>query len=515
MKKVATLMLAAWMGAAGTALAQDEPPRYLLRVTKESALARVLKTYGLTEVRNIGWLLNLHIVNGPANVAPDTLVAKVLMDKNVRTFEPDYVASTGEMAAAHPDITQTTQTLEEALAVDRTVTDFYGTPAWAGYARQLAFDLINVEQARAEGQKGEGIIVAVIDSGIDPGNEVLKDVLLPGYDFTRNQAGASEWPDLDPATATVLSTNDCPAVSTSSTTEQSTAAIMDGSETCTLDQSTAAIMDGSETTVLSQSTAAIMDGCSAAVVTQSTAAIMDSSTVEQLSATPPVPTDFGHGTMVAGLIHAVAPAARILPVKAFRADGTGRSSDIAQAIYYAMMQGARVINMSFTFPTRSQEVMYASAYAALSGRIPVAAAGNQGLIVKRWPAEHRWVVGVGSTTLWDTPSTFSNQGYETFKIGAPGERLITTYPGNRYASVSGTSFSAALVSGAVALMGKTAPLLEWGATRDCVYKGKYERIWGVVENDDGNSPQRIVVPTAVELAPLLQRDTVKQLNNIF
>jgi subtilisin family serine protease len=218
------------------------------------------------------------------------------------------VASTGEMAA-HPDVKQTTQTLDEALAVDRTVTDFYGTPAWAGYARQLAFDLIHVDEARAQGQKGEGVIVAIIDSGIDENSELLKNVLLPGYDFTRDREGASEWPDLDPATATVLSTNDCPAVSTSGTSEQSTAAIMDGSDTSTLTQSTAAIMDSTETNVLSQSTAAIMDGCSAAVVTQSTAAIMDSSTVEQLSATPPVPTDFGHGTMVAGLVHAIAPTA--------------------------------------------------------------------------------------------------------------------------------------------------------------------------------------------------------------
>jgi subtilisin family serine protease len=492
MRKSFALIVAVWLMGTGRSFAADlEPPRYLLRLAKESTRDRVYKTHGLTEVKNIGWLYNLHVVTGPAGVDPATLVAKVLGDRNVRTFEPDYVASTGEMAAAHPDLKQTTETLEQALAVDRTAIDFEGALAWTGYVHQPALDKIEVEAAREAGQKGEGLIVAVIDSGIDPDHPVLKDVLLPGYDFTRNQPGASEWLDLDPTTASVLTSDDC------SNLTQSTSAIMD--------QSTSAIMD--------QSTSAIMDECNAAVVTQSTSAIMDSDTVQQLAAAP-LPADFGHGTMVAGLIHAVAPKARILPIKAFRADGTGRASDIAQAVYYAYLSGARIINMSFTFPVKSQEVMYATAFAALAGAIPVAAAGNQGLTTQRWPAEHKWVLGVGSTTPWDARSSFSNQGYDTFKIGAPGENLITTYPGNHYASVSGTSFSAALVSGSVALMGKAAPLLEWGATRDVVYKGSYAAISNVVRDAANNYPQRLIVPPAVELAPILQRDDVKQINNL-
>ena len=86
------------LGAA-PAFAEDPPIQYLLRVTKETALDRVLRTYRLTPVRNIGWLGNLHVVAGPDGVAPATLVSTVLADRNVRTFEPDYVATTGEMAA--------------------------------------------------------------------------------------------------------------------------------------------------------------------------------------------------------------------------------------------------------------------------------------------------------------------------------------------------------------------------------------------------------------------------------
>ena len=487
MKKLLVVAVVAWLGV-GTAWAQTAPPpRYLLRVTKDSVLDRVCKAYGLTVVRNIGWLY-LYIVTGPVGASPDALVTKVRTDRYVMTFEPDYVATTGETAAAHPNLKQTTDSLDEALVVDRTVADFYGTLAWNGYAHQPAFTVLNLDQARAAGKDGEGITVAVIDSGVDERNPLLKDVLLPGYDFTRNLPGASEWGDLVQSTAAILDSHKCEAYYPITTAE-------DG----TVTQSTAAILDSA---------------CTPGILNQSTAAILDSDSETQLAGAPPLPAAFGHGTMVAGLIHAVAPRAKILPVKAFSADGTGRSSDIAQAIYYAVMNGARVLNLSFTFTSVSQEVMYATAYAALSGRIVVAAAGNEGLMVKRWPAEHRWVVGVGATTLWDTRAPFSNQGYDTFKIGAPGVNLVTTYPGSYYAAVSGTSFSAPLVSGAAALMGTAAPLLEWGATSDVVRLGQYAEISDIVKNADSQYPQRLIVPPAVALAPLLQRDTVKQINNI-
>ena len=262
---------------------------------------------------------------------------------------------------------------------------------------------MNLEQARAAGRDGAGLTVAVIDTGVDPENPILKDVLLPGDDLTRNQPGASEWGDLVQSTAAILDSHECEAHDPFTTAE-------DG----TVTQSTAAILDSA---------------CVPGILTQSTAAILDSDSITELASAPPLPAAFGHGTMVAGLIHAVAPRARILPLKAFSADGTGRSSDIAQAIYYAVLGGARVINLSFTFKSVSQEVMYATAFAALEGRIVVASAGNEGLAAKRWPAEHKWVVGVGATTLWDTRAPFSNQGYDTFKIGAPGVNLVTTFPG--------------------------------------------------------------------------------------
>src|SRR5262252_2638771 len=71
------------------------------------------------------------------------------------------------------------------------------------------------------------------------------------------------------------------------------------------------------------------------------------STVAMLEGGTPLPSHFGHGTMVAGLIHVVAPTAKIMPLKSFNADGTGSISNISAAIYYAADNGAKIINMSF------------------------------------------------------------------------------------------------------------------------------------------------------------------------
>src|SRR2546426_9667854 len=104
-------------------------------------------------------------------------------------------------------------------------------------------------------------------------------------------------------------------------------------------QSTASILDQSTASILDQNTIVILNQSTASILDQSTASILD---------TRQVPQTFGHGTMVAGIIHLVAPAARIMPLKAFEADGTAHLFDILRAIYYAVDHGAKVINMSFS-----------------------------------------------------------------------------------------------------------------------------------------------------------------------
>jgi Subtilase family len=157
--------------------------------------------------------------------------------------------------------------------------------------------------------------------------------------------------------------------------------------------------------------------------------------------------------MVLGVIHLVAPTAQLLPLKAFKSDGTANLSDIIRAIYYGVQNNANVINMSFDTTTASTELKNALDYANQLGVISVASAGNDGIEETVYPAalqnDVMGVASVGSTTATDgTRSTFSNFGNAIVWVAAPGEEIVTTYPFDTYAAGWGTSFSAPFVSGA-------------------------------------------------------------------
>src|SRR5882672_2496711 len=157
--------------------------------------------------------------------------------------------------------------------------------------------------------------------------------------------------------------------------------------------------------------------------------------------------------MVMGVIHLVAPNAKLLPLKAFHSDGTGSLSDILRAIYYAVQNGANVINMSFDFTTSSVELESALNTASQSALICATSAGNDGKNELVYPAALQSVaMGVASTSNTDVRSSFSNYGDAIVWVAAPGEGIVTTYPFNSYAAGWGTSFSAPFVSGTSALL---------------------------------------------------------------
>ena len=297
--------------------------------------------------------------------------------------------------------------LDPTLMSDRTPVVYPAgstTTAWNSYVNQPAASVVEVQTAQSDFHVTGAGIVADIDTGVDPNHPVLKSVLLQGYDFTRNQPGASEM-------------NDVSSVPSPGCTS-----------TC------------SGPAQVNQSTAAVLD--------QSTAAVLDTG---QYAA-------FGHGTMVMGIIHLVAPTAQLLPLKAFKSDGTANLSDILRAIYYAVQQGnANVINMSFDTKTSSTELKNALDYANQLGLTCVASAGNDGAQETVYPAALQsdviGVASVGSTTSTDsTRSSFSNYGNSIVWVAAPGEQIVTTYPYSTYAAGWGTSFSAPFVSGGGALL---------------------------------------------------------------
>lgn len=279
---------------------------------------------------------------------------------------------------------------------DTTPVAYSGSTVWDGYVNQPAASIVHVSQAQTTFKVMGTGIVADIDTGVDPNHPALKSVLLPGYDFTRNQPGGSEMTDF---------TGTPPSGATSNVAQ------------------------------VNQSTAAVLD--------QSTAAVLDNS---QYAA-------FGHGTMVMGIIHLVAPQAQLLPLKAFGSDGTGYLSNILHAVYYGVEGRANVINMSFDMKSNSTEFSKAITYAKQNSVICAASAGNDGTQEIVYPAAYQSdVMGVASTSDTDTRSSFSNYGDAIVWVAAPGEAIISTYPFSTYAAGWGTSFSAPFVSGAGALL---------------------------------------------------------------
>lgn len=184
--------------------------------------------------------------------------------------------------------------------------------------------------------------------------------------------------------------------------------------------------------------------------------------------------DHGHGTHVAGIIGAqgqnneggvgVAYNVQLMGIKAAQYSGVLASSDIAEAVYYAVEKGADIINMSFGGYARSQLEEDALAV-AFGTSVLVAAAGNDGYPNElpclpprpMYPAAHNWVLGVMASTGGGARASFSNYdcvphtSYE-YELMAPGVDVWSTLPADAYAAWDGTSMSAPVVSGIAALV---------------------------------------------------------------
>ena len=165
----------------------------------------------------------------------------------------------------------------------------------------------------------------------------------------------------------------------------------------------------------------------------------------------------GHGTFVASLVLAVAPGAEIIPYRVLDSDSRGKASSLAEAIVMAADTGVDVINLSAGMPSRVQVVKDAVQYARNMGILVVASAGNTGTRSVTFPASLGDGMSVTSVDPTDVLSDFASFG-DDVDLSAPGHELIGAFP-NALGAVrwSGTSFSAALVSGAFALVREASP----------------------------------------------------------
>ena len=165
---------------------------------------------------------------------------------------------------------------------------------------------------------------------------------------------------------------------------------------------------------------------------------------------------FGHGTHIAGIVHLVAPDARIMPLRVLDADGTGSVTILAEAIAFAIENGANIINISLGTSLESALLKNMVAEASSHGVLIVASAGNLDNEKPQFPAADGCAIGVTSINALDARSEFSSFG-KWVDFASPGEAIYSTFPTNGYAHWSGTSMATPFVAGQAALIHSVAP----------------------------------------------------------
>ncbi|WP_349409806.1 S8 family peptidase [Pseudalkalibacillus sp. SCS-8] len=179
----------------------------------------------------------------------------------------------------------------------------------------------------------------------------------------------------------------------------------------------------------------------------------------------------GHGTHVAGTIAAiggenhiagVAPETKLLILKVLTGQGRGRMDWIVEAIRYAVDwegpdgEKVRVISMSLGGPQGTNELHESIKYAVAQNVSVVCAAGNEGDNEEStdefsYPGAYNEVIQVGAMNFQRKMARFTNTNAE-IDLVAPGVNILSTYPDNKYAKLSGTSMATPHVSGALALL---------------------------------------------------------------
>lgn len=184
--------------------------------------------------------------------------------------------------------------------------------------------------------------------------------------------------------------------------------------------------------------------------------------------------DNGHGTHVSGIIGAranngigitgiIGLHVKLMGVKVLDAQGSGSEANIVNGIRYAADQGAKVINMSVGGNFESPTIRDAMVYAAGKGVVIVVAAGNDGVVMDAstnfyapsgYAKDIPGAIAVGSVdAVTGARSSFSNVNPTYVWIGAPGSNgILSTYTGNSYTNLQGTSMASPAVAGAAALL---------------------------------------------------------------
>lgn len=170
--------------------------------------------------------------------------------------------------------------------------------------------------------------------------------------------------------------------------------------------------------------------------------------------------DYGHGTHVAGIaaaggnngfgIAGVCWRCRLMILKVLNSAGDGTYADVAEAVMYAVSNGARVINLSLGGTPYNQELEDAVNYAYAHGVLVVAAVGNYSSSVL-YPAAYDRALAVAATDQYDRHASYSNYGPQV-DVSAPGNSIYSTCGEASYCTKTGSSMSTPFVAGLAGLI---------------------------------------------------------------
>jgi subtilisin family serine protease len=220
---------------------------------------------------------------------------------------------------------------------------------------------------------------------------------------------------------------------------------------------------------------------------------------------------YGHGTAVAGTaaacanngigVASVAWDCRIMPIRISDTSGYGYYSTAASGLTWAADHGARVANISYEFSGAST-VSEGAKYFQSKGGVVTISAGNAGTALTL--PDNPYVLTVGATDGSDNLASWSNTG-PVIDIVAPGVSILTTASGGGYAAYSGTSLSAPVAAGVVALVISANPTLSGQQAQDIVKQSADDL--GTIGWDPRFGFGRVNAARAVALAVTAPSDT--------
>jgi len=398
MKKILILARASLLTvilASGSFAAND----LLVRVDP-SLVNALAKQYGLKIEKQLKSGDGVYLVSVPAGIAASSVENALKQIPGVLNVESNVKVTLPKRSASKQAVVKPQNCTPTALVVGK-----------YRYISQSAVGITCLADAQKRfGGGSAGVHVAVIDTAVDSRHPALAGSLDAGYDAIRDMNGPVN-------------------------VNQETSPFVD--------QETSPFVDGAGNVVVNQETSPFVDQETSPFVDQETSPFVDQ-----------IPPGFGHGTMVAGIVHLVAPAVRIIPIRAFDDSGAGTMADVVQSIYWAISHGADVINMSFSAPSNSKELETAIKAAIDAKIICVASVSNSHSTAPVYPAALKDVIGVGATDDNDTAASFTDYG-ASVALAAPGVWIYSPYPNNAYAYSSGTSFATPFVAGTAALLKST------------------------------------------------------------